>query len=360
MVGGFLHLSQWKPTRTTNWVTPRFEPGASRIKHAPKNHSCPSRYIPEYPHFWLVSLRKNLHTLCHRPNDRLNAQTPTGQDSHPYRPRRARKGAPSAKPKAKKKAKTKATKKTREVEYIQVPKHWFSNPVNHAMKTIVRPPTKLSRRKEMLIDLRIPEQIFIDLVKPLNTGDMMGFEWLDEAKTSLKPTKETKAFEMYKYQISKPEVNAKFWRMEEREPARRVRKEGKLVLSRRGLGTARLHLSDAAEARGDRSDLLAGVTGNCTISPKVPKRERAMPSLRILLKVSTLSKAGHIEWATSFSAKTAAALRKQMQTYLRSMIESEEYPTLTTSEDQGLLMEATDSVRPAPLALMPPHPRLGE
>ena len=150
----------------------------------------------------------------------------------------------------------------------------------------------------------------------------------------------------------------KFWCLEEKESVRRVRQGGKLVRTRRGKGSARLHLSAAAEERGERTDLLAQVTGQVHVLLRVPKEERAMPTLHIGFKVSTLDKNGHIEWATTFAARTGAALRNQMQTHLRAMVASEEYPTLSSSDDPALLGMATDAVRPAAAlrALMPLPP----
>ena len=59
------------------------------------------------------------------------------------------------------------------IEYIKVPKHWFSDPLLHAMKTVMRPPTAVtSRRKELKLEVRVPKEIFFDLVRPLETGDM--------------------------------------------------------------------------------------------------------------------------------------------------------------------------------------------
>ena len=72
-------------------------------------------------------------------------------------------------------------------------------------------------------------------------------------------------------------------------------------------------------------------------------------------KVSTLSKHGHIEWATIFVPKTAAALRKQMQAHLQAMVESTEYPTLSSNDDPAMLGVATESVRPELPRLMPPR-----
>ena len=78
-----------------------------------------------------------------------------------------------------------------------------------------------------------------------------------------------------------------------------------------------------------------------------------MPTLRITLKVSTLSKVGHVEWATDFAPRTAAA---QMEKNLRTMVASEEYPTLTTASEE-LLTAETNSTRPEP-PQRPPAPRL--
>lgn len=241
------------------------------------------------------------------------------------------------------------------IEYIKVPKHWFSDPLNHAMKTAVRPPTKRTRRKELTIDLHLPQEIFHDLMKPMDDGDMENFKWEDPAKTKLTPTTDKKTFLQFKYEIKKPQMVDKFWCLQSREQPSRVRKEGKMQKCRRGLDSARLHLSEAAEARGERTDLLAAVTGNVTVCFKVPKEERGMPQLRMKFKVSTMTKTGHIEWATTFAARTAAALRKQMQQHLLTMIEDPEYPTLSTSH-QEVLTQQTDCVRP--LALMPPPPQV--
>jgi hypothetical protein len=252
-------------------------------------------------------------------------------------------------------AKKKGAKKARRViEYIKVPKHWFSDPLNHAMKTAVRPPTKRTRRKELVIDLHVPQEVFYDMMKPMDDGDMEGFKWEEAAKTKLAPTTDTKTFQQFKYEIKKPQMVDKFWCLQNREQPRRVRKEGEMVTCRRGLDSARLHLSAAAEARGELTDLLAAVTGNVSVLFKVPKEERAMPKLQMKFKVSTMTKTGHIEWATSFAPRTAAALRKQMQQHLLAMIEDPEYPTLSTSP-QEVLTQQTDCVRP--LALMPPPPQ---
>ena len=65
------------------------------------------------------------------------------------------------------------------IEYIKVPKHWFTEPLNQAMKTAVRPPTARTRRKELVIEQRMPMAIFIELMKPMETGDINNLEWED-------------------------------------------------------------------------------------------------------------------------------------------------------------------------------------
>ena len=90
--------------------------------------------------------------------------------------------------------------------------------------------------------------------------------------------------------------------------------------------------------------LISSVTGNTTITLKAPKKERAMPLMQIKAKVSTMNKNGHIEWATTFAPRTAAALRKQMRSHVETMVNSPEYPT--TQMAAGWETSIVESVRP--------------
>jgi hypothetical protein len=51
-----------------------------------------------------------------------------------------------------------------------------------------------------LLEMRNPQQIFVDLMKPMDTGDMDKFEWVDESKSSLKPTEDKPSYEDFKYE----------------------------------------------------------------------------------------------------------------------------------------------------------------
>jgi hypothetical protein len=248
-------------------------------------------------------------------------------------------------------AEEKAAVPARVIKYVKVPLHWFTEPLYHSMKTVVRPPTKLTRRKQQTIEIKTIEEVFIDLMNPLEDGDASGFEWVDTEKTALVPTKDAKTFWEYKYEIKKPSLVDKIWRLESQEPARPAKydKQGQLVPFRRGHGCARLHLSTAAAARGERTDLLAQLTGNVIIGLKVPKFERTWPTMTVKLAVSTLDMTGHIVWGNTYGVVTAAALRKQMRFHLQHMIDSQEYPTL--SHMAPGLTNSTEEVRPVMLRL---------
>lgn len=213
------------------------------------------------------------------------------------------------------------------MEYIRVPKHWFSQPLLHAMQVAVRPPTKLTRRKQLVIKMAIPQEIFFDLMKSFNTGDLEGLEW-DESGDTLKATSDRKTYTAFKYSVKSPSLVDKLWQLEkyDRKPTSKLKKKSQPF--RRGHGCARLHLTRAAAERGELTNLIAQVTGNVMLCLRVPKRLRAMPKLTITFAVSSMDKTGHINWPTTYAPRTAAALRKQMRYHLSEMMKSAEYPTL--------------------------------
>ena len=219
----------------------------------------------------------------------------------------------------------------RVVEYIKVPKHWFTDPLQSAMSTTVRPPTAMTRRKQLKIEMKVPEDIFLDMMQPFNDDDMKDFQWITGSeRRALQPTKVTQAYKLYKYVIKKPSLVDKLWRLEENEAPRKAArtKGGQLVPYRRGHGSSKLHLSQAAAKRGELTNLIAGVTGNVVIQLKVSNMLRAMPLLTLQYAISSMDKRGHILWPTTYEVRTAAALRKQLRFHLKTMMESDEYPTL--------------------------------
>ena len=49
-----------------------------------------------------------------------------------------------------KKKRKKVAVPARVIKYVKIPLHWFQEPLYHSMKTVVRPPTKLTRRKHVM------------------------------------------------------------------------------------------------------------------------------------------------------------------------------------------------------------------
>ena len=60
--------------------------------------------------------------------------------------------------------------------------------MRHPRVLPARPPTKVTRRKQLDLDVKLPMATFLDLMRPLDTGDAKWFEWVDDAKMALVPT----------------------------------------------------------------------------------------------------------------------------------------------------------------------------
>lgn len=113
--------------------------------------------------------------------------------------------------------KRKSSAKPRAIEYVKVPKHWFSQPLLKSMKKLVRPATAKTRRRQVRIKMGMVMEAFVDLISPLVGEGVEGLEWEDENSKVLKPTAVTQSLEKYHYLIRKPSLLDKFWRMEEHE-----------------------------------------------------------------------------------------------------------------------------------------------
>ena len=222
------------------------------------------------------------------------------------------------------------------------------------MRAVVRPPTARTRRKQQEIKQKMPIEVFYEIMSPLESTEVEGFQWLDEAtKDALEPTSKTAALTTYKYILNKPALVDKVWDLrsiEERLAA--IKRKKKPARWRRGRGASKLHLSMAAAERGDTTSLLSAVTGNVIIKLDVPNQERRMPELKINFNVSTLDTKGHVEWSTSYSAAVATALGKRMKNHLKEMQTDPEYPTHAGKVAEVLALPLTLPAPPAaPLAL---------
>mmetsp|Transcript_36989 Transcript_36989/g.92032 ORF Transcript_36989/g.92032 Transcript_36989/m.92032 type:complete len:195 (+) Transcript_36989:506-1090(+) len=170
------------------------------------------------------------------------------------------------------------------IDYVMVPKRWFSDPLRKSMSKLVRPPTMNTRRKQMVLKVHTIEAVFLELMAPLQTGEVEGLKWSADGK-SLTPTSTTKALHKYSYLLKKPSLVDKMWKLQEGDLKKSPRE--KAILLRRGHGAAKLHLSRAAAQRGERTDLISQVTGNVWVELKVPRNLSRMPLLTLKFAVST-------------------------------------------------------------------------
>ena len=175
---------------------------------------------------------------------------------------------------------------------------------------------------------------FCHVMEPFNSDQIVGLEWLDAAKSKLKPTRVTDSFEEYRYIVDKPgQVNKLFelgsWDAE--IPGTKWK---------RGSGAQRLHLSQAAGQRGQSLTLISSVTGKVTVQLRV--YPETMPKLMIFYHVSTMDERNHVTWAREYDAQTKAGLRKMLHAGLHKMVADTLYPTGGTAT--ALTATATESV----------------
>ncbi|KAL1522203.1 hypothetical protein AB1Y20_021841 [Prymnesium parvum] len=197
------------------------------------------------------------------------------------------------------------------------------------------------QRKEICIKMKIPREVFEEILSPLQNGDAEGLEWVegDIGEKHLKPTSTTQSLNHFKYTLRKGSVIDKIWDV----GAHTTRKvEGRW---RRGLKSSRLCLSHAAGERGETSELIAMVSGNVYMHLRERRDKMAMPSLDITLMVLTMDKNGHILWPTEYTVETKAALRKRVRAHLQLMFEDPLFPTTQVQTMQQALTMASGSLR---------------
>ena len=114
-------------------------------------------------------------------------------------------------------------------------------------------------------------------------------------------------------------------------------------LPRRGAGCARARLSTAEERRGGVPQTISMVCGRGRIHYKVPKDEKAMPTLTLVFFVLTMDRWGNITWPIDFTPTTRAALRKQARVLLQRMIDDPLNPVDATMAP-ALTAMGTDTI----------------
>ena len=102
------------------------------------------------------------------------------------------------------------------VRLTSCPTRWFRDPLDKAIKKLVRPSTALTRRKEITIKMSMPREVFEDFVAPLTEDDVEGMQRRPDG--SLIPTSKTSALYKYKYTLKRGSVTDKLFRLQELDP----------------------------------------------------------------------------------------------------------------------------------------------
>ena len=233
-------------------------------------------------------------------------------------------------------------------DLLMVPKEWFLGPLRQSLQTLVRPCTRLTRRKQLSVKVQLPLRCFMEFMSPLLEGSVEGLE--RDSVGRLVPTKETAAMKKYQYVVRKGSQLDKLFGLQHFE-----KRHGKASARwRRSLGCARLYLSRVAEARGQIASVMAMVCGNVVIDYREPRGLKSMPRLTVRMFVLSMDRQGHIVWPIDFEVRTKAALRKQARALLSVMLDDPKtYPV--DSSWKPALTQASDSR----LELQPRRPSSG-
>ena len=203
---------------------------------------------------------------------------------------------------------------------VMLPLAWYMEPLRKAMATPIRPPTASTRRRQRTLDISLPIEAFHQLLRPFDTGELDGLQWLNAEKTQLEPTSSRQGCKTYEYKLRSPSQLNRLWDMAtwDRQVAG--------TPWRRGHGAQRLHLTQAAGRRGKKTMLLSSACGNVVL--RLREYEDKLPQLKIIFSVMTLDGSrNHILWNQDYAPATRAALRKMATTGLHAMAANHLFPT---------------------------------
>ena len=110
---------------------------------------------------------------------------------------------------------------------------------------------------------------------------------------------------------------------------------------RRGHGAQRLHLTQAAGRRGQRTMLVSSACGNVSLCCR--EYQDKLPVLRVVFSVMTLDEKNHILWNQDYSATTRAALRNMVAAGLAKMAADNLYPTPTLAHVLSVMTQQQQS-----------------
>jgi hypothetical protein len=98
-----------------------------------------------------------------------------------------------------------------------LPLRWFRDPLDAALKKVIRPATALTRRKEIVLKMKMPRDVFEDFMSPLTENDAEGLE-REPATNRLQPTRVTGTLNHFKYTIKKGSVSDRLFQLDALDP----------------------------------------------------------------------------------------------------------------------------------------------
>ena len=206
---------------------------------------------------------------------------------------------------------------------LEVPRCWFRDALNQALKEKVKPPTAWTRRKLVEIKLPCPEEIFQEWMQGLQESDAEGIE---RAGQELTPTQVSASGKRFIYLVKKAMVIDRLFALEETDFAKGPFKRERTGAWRRGMGCCRLNLSSQGHKRGRTGRTVSLVAGALRIRYRVPSRWRSCPELILRFFVFTMDQNGHINWPADFSDISKAKLRKLARLKVQAMLDDAAYP----------------------------------
>ena len=86
------------------------------------------------------------------------------------------------------------------------PSSWFRGPFDKAVKKAIRPSTANTRRKEIIVSMRMPRETFEEIMAPLEEGDAKNLRRYPD-NNMLKPTRSTAALDYFEFTVERGSVS---------------------------------------------------------------------------------------------------------------------------------------------------------
>ena len=93
------------------------------------------------------------------------------------------------------------------------PSSWFRDPFDAAVRKAIRPATAVTRRKEIVVQMRMPRETFEDIMSPLTEDDVSGLK-RDSTTNELIPTRQTTALNHFEYTVKKGSVSDRLFHLD--------------------------------------------------------------------------------------------------------------------------------------------------